>query len=95
VVAIKNFGHRCPYCEMKGEEHLSSCKAAELGRRLTSFLDGFGEPTGAETYDDVFNLVLTAREIVFALDGFDPEFSVVCRPLVENLKMKLAPFEKL
>jgi hypothetical protein len=40
-------------------------------------------------------LVLTAREIVFALDGFDPEFSVVCRPLVENLKVKLAPFQKI
>jgi len=39
--------------------------------------------------------VLTAREIVFALDGFDPEFSVVCRPLVENLKVKLAPFQKI
>jgi len=60
-----------------------TAKWRELRGKLSPFLDSFGEPTGAETYRDVLNLVLTAREIVLALDGFDPEFCVVPRPLVE------------
>jgi len=86
-------GLRCPYCEMKGGAHLPSCQAAALQERLSPFLNSFGEPTGAETNCDVFNLVLTARELVLGLDGFDPDFCVPSLPFVENLKVKLAPFE--
>jgi hypothetical protein len=51
-----------------------------LREKLSPFLDSCGEPTGAETNRDVFNLVLTTRELVLGLDGLDPEFCVVSLP---------------
>ena len=95
LAGINTLGRHCPYCQMKCEEHLLSCQAAALREKLSPFLDNFGEPTGAEANRDVFNLVLTARELVLGLDGFDPYFSIVSLSHVQNLKEKLAPFESV
>ena len=85
--ATRVFGQRCPYCEGAGEEHLLSCRVAELRKKLL--------PTEkwSEERADVRGIVLLVREIVFALDGFDPEFCALSQSFVNLLKEKLIPFE--
>jgi len=85
-----HFAERCPYCEGTGKDHLSNCQVAELRKRLLPAENWSGEPN--EDCPDVRGLVLVVREIVFGLDGFDPEFCVVSLPLVSLLKRRLAPF---
>ena len=80
---------RCPCCPGNVGEHLASCSVQELSRNLKPFL---GAP---DTCPELRPLILAAREVVVAFDGFDPEFCVLCHLLIENLKAKLIPFESL
>ena len=80
---------RCPCCFGKVGEHLASCRVEELSRNLKPFL---GQ---ADAYPEVRPLILAVRDVMLALDGFDPEFCALCYPLIENLKARLVPFEAL
>ncbi|MBZ5641593.1 MAG: hypothetical protein LAO19_02435 [Acidobacteriia bacterium] len=87
---------QCPFCEVKGGGHNPSCRIADLARKLFPFRDQIGEPINfQENLPDVRCLVLTAREIVDVLDGFDPQWCPPCLPLVENLKAKLVAFDAI
>ena len=89
--ATRVFGQRCPYCEGAGEEHLLSCRVAELRKKLLP-TEKWSEER-AKDCPDVRGIVLLVREIVLALDGFDPEFCVLSQSFVNLLKEKLIPFE--
>jgi hypothetical protein len=91
-VSTENFAEydtdpHCPCCLGKDGEHLASCRVERLMRNLKPFLGVL------DTYPDVGPLILAVRDVVGALDFFDPQFYALYQSLIENLKEKLTPFE--
>jgi hypothetical protein len=89
--ALRGLCHvdRCPYCGGEGEEHLVGCLVLELTKKLFPFRDRDDELIEVgEDYCDIRELVLVAREIADALDGWDPDFHIF-------LRSKLVPFEAI
>jgi hypothetical protein len=89
-------GGGCPYCWAEGGEHRSHCQIEELDRRLQLFRTRIGGPIDfEENYIQVRDLVAVAREVVDALDDWDPAEFRLCSLAVSCLKEKLAPFTRL